>query len=136
MPAKRDIGICSHVAPSFFVTQKFPSSVPAARKPGRTYDSASATTVPYVSAPVASSVMPPVLFMLVSIFAKFFFERSGEIGYRLSPRCVDLSTRLPPTYMTSALCGERKYGVSQLKRTSSSAESAFCFERYWEMRDC
>jgi hypothetical protein len=79
-PGNRFAGICSHVAPSLRVTQTLPSSVPAARKPGRTYDSASATTVPYVSAPVASSVMPPVLFMLVSIFAHCFFDRSGEIG--------------------------------------------------------
>ena len=88
-------GICSQVAPSFRVIQTLPSSVPAYRKPGRTDDSASATTVPYVSAPVASSVMPPVLFMLVSIFAICFFDRSGEIGYRLSPRFVDFITRFP-----------------------------------------
>src|SRR5678809_156025 len=106
-PGNRFAGICSHAAPSFLVTHTLPSSVPAARKPGRTYDSASATTVPYVSAPVASSVMPPVLFMLVSILAICFLDRSGEIGYRLSPRCVDLSTRLPPMYTTSALCDVR-----------------------------
>src|SRR5215207_6750298 len=96
MPGKRDIGICCHVCPSFCVVHTLPSSVPAISQPARTYDSASATTVPYVSAPVASRVIPPVLVMLVSIFPHCFLERSGEIGNRLSPRYVDFSTRLPP----------------------------------------
>src|SRR5574339_725764 len=96
MPGKRDIGICCHVWPSFCVVQTLPSSVPAISQPDLTYDSASATTVPYVSAPVASRVMPSVFVMLVSIFPHCFLDRSGEIGCRLSPRHVDLSTRLPP----------------------------------------
>src|SRR5690349_9786497 len=96
MPGKRDIGIGSHVAPSLRVVHTLPSSVPAQRRPGLMYDSCSTTTVPYVSAPVASIVMPPVLRIDVSIFAICFLERSGEIGYRLSPRCVLLRTRLPP----------------------------------------
>src|SRR5436853_6648628 len=94
-PGKRVAGMASHGEPSLRENHTLPSSVPAQRNPGRTYDSARATTVPYVSAPVASSVMPPVFFMLVSILPRLLFERSAEIGYRLSPRCVDLRTRFP-----------------------------------------
>src|SRR5579864_3797858 len=83
----------SHVAPSFDDCHKRPSSVPAYSRPGLTYDSASATTVPYVSAPVASIVTPPVHVMEVSILAQFFFERSGEMSWNSSPRFIDFSTR-------------------------------------------
>ena len=82
--------------------------MPAYKKPGLMYDSDSDTTVPYVSAPVASSVMPPVYFIDVSIFPTCFFDRSGEIATILSPRCTDFITRLLPAYITCGLCGERK----------------------------
>src|SRR5678816_2142992 len=124
-PGNRFAGICSHAAPSFLVTHTLPSSVPAARKPGFTYDSASATTVPYVSAPVASTVMPPVVFVLTSIFFMSCLDRSGETENMLSPRWVDLKTWLPPTYTTSLLCGDRKNGVSQLNRVIELRESCF-----------
>ena len=78
------------------VSQTLPSSVPAQRMPGRTADSLSDTTVPYVSAPVASGVMPPVFRIEVSIFAISRFDRSGEIGRRSSPRLVLFMTRLAP----------------------------------------
>ena len=95
-PGKRVVRF-SHVAPSLRVSQTLPSSVPAKSSPGRTYDSASVVIVPYVSAPVASFVMPPVESMLQRTFAMSRVERSGEIGRKSSPRFVDLSTRLPPT---------------------------------------
>src|SRR4051812_20268899 len=95
-PGKRVAGMASHGEPSLRENHTLPSSVPAQRNPGRTYDSARATTVPYVSAPVASSVMPPVFFMLVSILPISRLDRSGEIGKRLSPHCVLFRTLLPP----------------------------------------
>ena len=52
--------------------------------------------VPNVSAPVASVVMPPVVFVLTRIFIVSRCERSGEITIRSSPRFVDFTTRLAP----------------------------------------
>src|SRR5438067_1517256 len=104
-PANRPVRF-SHVPPSLWVSHTFPSSVPANSSPGRTYDSASAVIVPYVSAPVASLVMPPVESMLQRTFAMSRVERSGEIGRKSSPRFVDRSTRLPPTYSVDDACGE------------------------------
>src|SRR3569833_947988 len=46
-----------------------------------------------------------------------------------SPRSMDLSTRLPPMYIVLGACADRKYGVSQLKRTSEMTLSATCFDR-------
>src|SRR5690348_11860139 len=126
----------SHVAPSLRVSQTLPSSVPAYSSPGRTYDSASVVMVPYVSAPVASFVTPPVESIEKRTFAMSRVLRSGEIGYRSSPRAVDLSTRLPPTYIVVGECGERKYGVFQLKRRSKSVESLRWASRNDAMRFC
>src|SRR5688500_20214876 len=98
------------------------------------YDSASDTIVPYVSAPVASSVMPPVFRIDVSIFAISFFDRSGEIANRLSPRCIDFITRLLAVYITCGLCGDRKHGVVQVQRSESSAEWVFCRVRSSALR--
>src|SRR5919202_5358 len=109
-PGKRPVRF-SHVPPSLRVIQTLPSSVPAKRSPGRIGDSASAVIVPYVSAPVASLVMPPVVSMLKRILRRSRLDRSGEIGYRLSPRIVDLSTRFPPMYSVDGECAERKNGV-------------------------
>src|SRR5579862_2492535 len=94
-PGKRPVRL-SHVAPSLCVFHTLPSSVPAYRIPGFTYDSASATTVPNVSAPVASMVTPPVQVTDVSILAHCFLERSGEMRLKSSPRLRDFRTRFPP----------------------------------------
>src|ERR1041385_8071620 len=102
-PGTRDVS-SSHVPPSFRVTHRRPSSVPAYRMPARTGDSFSETMVQYVSAPVASFVMPPVVRVETRIFIVSAVLRSGEIGKRSSPRRVDLSTRLPPTYSVWGLC--------------------------------
>ena len=104
----------SHVAPSFDDFHTLPSSVPAYSRPGLAGLSSSATIVPYVSAPVASSVMPPVRRSAVSSLAVRFFDRSGEMMRRSSPRLVDFSTLLPAKYTTDGLCGERKNGAFQL----------------------
>src|SRR5688500_5646009 len=103
-PGKRPVR-SSHVAPSYFVTQTLPSSVPAYRIPGRTGDSLIETIVLCVSAPVASLVMPPVRSRagvpsgLRPVLMRMRFascvDRSGEIGRRLSPISTDLKTRLP-----------------------------------------
>src|SRR6478736_47875 len=69
-----------HKPPSFVVIQTLPSSVPAKRIPGRIGDSASVVIVPYVSAPVASRVTPPVSLVLMMMRAESLVERSGEIG--------------------------------------------------------
>ena len=82
--------------PSLRVNQTLPSSVPAYRSPGRTGDSASDTMVQNVSAPVTSGVMPPVVWVLTRIFIVSRVVRSGEIGYRFSPRFVDFITLLAP----------------------------------------
>src|SRR5689334_879331 len=94
-PVNRDVS-SSHVPPSFFVSHTRPSSVPANRIPARIGDSLSDTIVQYVSAPVASLVMPPVVRVDTRIFVVSIVERSGEIANRSSPRLVDFSTRLPP----------------------------------------
>src|ERR1019366_9799815 len=93
-PGKRPFRL-SHAAPSLVDFHMLPSSVPAKSRPGFRYDSESATTVPNVSAPVASIVTPPVHVTEVSILAQFFFERSGEMSWKSSPRLSDFSTRLP-----------------------------------------
>src|SRR5437762_12444614 len=59
-PGKRPVRF-SQLPPSFFVSHTLPSSVPANSRPGRSGDSASDTIVQYVSAPVTSGVMPPVV---------------------------------------------------------------------------
>ena len=123
-PAKRLL-TSSQLPPSERVSHTRPSSVPAQRIPGRMGDSASDTIVLYVSAPVTSGVMPPVVFVETRMRIVSRVVRSGEIGYRLSPCCVLLSTRLAPTYSVAAACGEMKYGVFQLKRRSRSVESCF-----------
>ena len=94
IPANFDVRF-SHVAPSFTDFQTLPSSVPAKSSPGLAGLSSSATTVPYVSAPVASIVTPPVKRTDVSIFASNRLDKSGEMRLKSSPRLVDLSTRLP-----------------------------------------
>ena len=94
-PGKRPVRF-SHVPPSLRVNQTLPSSVPAYRSPGRTGDSASDTMVQNVSAPVTSGVMPPVVWVLTRIFIVSRVVRSGEIGYRFSPRFVDFITLLAP----------------------------------------
>src|SRR5258708_7096987 len=83
--------------PSLELTHTRPSSVPAKRIPARIGDSLSDTIVQYVSAPVASLVIPPVVLVDTRTFIVSAVVRSGEIGKRSSPRFVDLSTRLPPT---------------------------------------
>src|SRR5678815_2132499 len=94
-PLTRDVS-SSHVPPSFLEIQRRPSSVPAKRMPARIGDSLSDTIVQYVSAPVASLVMPPVVRVDTRIFIVSSVDRSGEIAKRLSPRFVDLRTRFPP----------------------------------------
>src|SRR5213079_2299512 len=94
-PGKRPV-IFSQVPPSFLVTQTLPSSVPAYSTPGRSGDSASDTIVQYVSAPVTSGVTPPVVRVLTRIFIESLVVRSGEIGYRSSPRRVDFMTLFAP----------------------------------------
>ena len=94
--AKRVPGIRSHEAPSVRVSQTLPSSVPANSSPGRIGDSMSDVIVPNVSAPVASVVMPPVVFVLTRIFMVSRSVRSGEMTIRSSPRLVDLTTRFAP----------------------------------------
>src|SRR5262249_60601387 len=89
-------------------------------------DSFNDTIVQYVSAPVASLVMPPVVRVDTRIFTVSAVLRSGEIGKKSSPRFVDLSTRFPPTYSVDGLCGEMRYGVVQLKRRASAGEAVFC----------
>src|SRR5262249_48785420 len=89
-------------------------------------DSFNDTIVQYVSAPVASFVMPPVVRVDTRIFTVSAVLRSGEIGKTASPRFVVVSTGFPPTYSVDGLCGEMRYGVFQLKRRSSAAESVFC----------
>src|SRR5258708_12830177 len=121
-PANRSLKF-SHEPPSLWVTQTLPSSVPASSRPGLTYDSASVTTVPYVSAPVTSGVTPPVNFSAVSMRARSCLERSGEMVNISSPRLSDLNTLLPPRYITCGLCGERKNGEFRLKRVCRSVES-------------
>src|SRR5256885_15164181 len=86
----------SHLPPSFLVSQRLPSSVPANSSPGRSGDSASDTIVQYVSAPVTSGVTPPVVCMLTRIFIEDLVVRSGEIGYRSSPRRVDFIPLFAP----------------------------------------
>src|SRR5512147_2553186 len=93
------------------------------------YDSASVVIVPYVSAPVASFVTPPVESIENLTFAISRLLRSGEIGYRSSPRAVDLSTLCAPTYILVGKCGYRKYGVFQLKHRSKAVESFCCAAR-------
>ena len=52
--------------------------------------------VPYVSAPVASLVMPPVVLVLIRTFIVSLVLRSGEIGYISSPCLADFMTRFDP----------------------------------------
>src|SRR5213594_4783189 len=94
-PGKRPVRF-SHVPPSLRVSQTLPSSVPAYNTPGRIGDSASDTIVQNVSAPVTSGVMPPVVRVLTRIFIESLVVRSGEIGYRSSPRRVDFITLFAP----------------------------------------
>ncbi len=78
--------------PSFFETWTLPSSVPTQSRPGRRGDSLIEMIVQCVSAPVVSSVMPPVgLF-----FSGLLVERSGLTIIHVSPRLVDLKRWLPP----------------------------------------
>ncbi|SRR5258706_6303801 len=84
----------SHAPPSLRVSQTLPSSVPAYSSPGRIGDSASDTMVQNVSAPVTSGVTPPVVWVETRIRIESRVVRSGEIGERLSPRCVDFMTLL------------------------------------------
>src|SRR5439155_19058156 len=86
----------SHVPPSLRVSQTLPSSVPAYNRPGRTGDSASATIVQNVSAPVTSGVIPPVVCVLTTIFMLSRVVRSGEMADRFSPRLVDFITLFEP----------------------------------------
>src|SRR2546425_887390 len=96
-PGKRPPPVSSsQVPPSFLVSQTLPSSVPAYNTPGRIGDSASDTIVQNVSAPVTSGVTPPVVCVLTRIFIVSRVVRSGEIGYRFSPRLVDFITLLAP----------------------------------------
>src|SRR5574342_1357326 len=127
-PGKRPVRF-SQVPPSFRVSQTLPSSVPAYSRPGRIGDSASDTMVQKVSAPVTSGVTPPVVWVLTRIFIVSRVVRSGEMGYRLSPRCVDFITLLAPAYSVVGLCADRKNGVFQFQRRSCSAESASCRRR-------
>src|SRR5947209_14195812 len=94
-PGDRPV-MLSQAPPSFFVIQTLPSSVPANSTPGRSGDSASDTIVQYVSAPVTSGVTPPVVRVLTRIFMESLVVRSGEIGYRSSPRRVDFITLFAP----------------------------------------
>src|SRR2546430_8933623 len=94
-PGKRPVRL-SQLPPSFFVSQVLPSSVPANSSPGLSGDSARETIVQWVSAPVTSGVTPPVVFVLTRIFIVSLVLRSGEIGYRSSPRRVDFITLLAP----------------------------------------
>src|SRR5712691_12030105 len=94
-PGKRPV-MFSQLPPSFFVVQTLPSSVPAYSTPGLSGDSASDTIVQNVSAPVTSGVTPPVVWVLTRIFIVSRVVRSGEIGYRFSPRFVDFITLLLP----------------------------------------
>src|SRR6266511_4657059 len=94
-PGKRPVRF-SQAPPSLRVSQTLPSSVPAYSTPGRSGDSARATMVQKVSAPVTSGVIPPVVRVLTRIFIESRVVRSGEIGYRFSPRLVDFITLLAP----------------------------------------
>src|SRR2546425_4961637 len=94
-PAKRPVRF-SQAPPSLRVSQTLPSSVPAYSSPGRIGDSASDTIVQWVSAPVTSGVMPPVVRVLIRIFIESRVVRSGEMAYRFSPRLVDFITLLLP----------------------------------------
>src|SRR5438045_623717 len=94
-PGKRVVRF-SQLPPSLRVSHTLPSSVPAYSRPGRTGDSASAVMVLWVSAPVLSGVMPPVVWVLTLIFTGSCVVRSGEMGYRFSPRLVLLSTLFEP----------------------------------------
>src|SRR5207245_10958983 len=114
-PGKRPVRF-SHVPPSLRVSQTLPSSVPAYSKPGRAGDSASDTIVQKVSAPVTSGVTPPVVCVLTRIFIVSRVVKSGEIGYRFSPRVVDFITLLLPASNVVGLCAEVKSGVLQFQR--------------------
>src|SRR5438093_11867614 len=74
-PPKRPVS-SSQLPPSFRVSQTLPSSVPAYNRPGRSGDSASDTIVQYVSAPVTSGVMPPV----VRVLTRSVERRVGKEG--------------------------------------------------------
>src|SRR5574341_1856665 len=94
-PGKRPVR-SSHLPPSFQLIQTLPSSVPAKRMPGRMGDSLSETLVAYVSAPLTSGVIPPVVRRETRIFIVSAKVKSCEMGYISSPRLVDLRTRLAP----------------------------------------
>ncbi len=67
-PGNRSVS-SSQSPPSSRLIQVRPSSVPAKRKPCWSGDSASATMVAKVSAPVTSRVIPPVVSVLTWIFS-------------------------------------------------------------------
>ena len=113
----------SHAAPSLFVNHTRPSSVPANKSPGRIGDSFSDTTVPNVSAPVTSGVMPPVVRSATCSLAESAYESSGETGNISSPYLTLLSTRLAPKYNVAGLCLEMMYGVFQFHRSAYAMES-------------
>src|SRR3954471_4503747 len=94
-PGNRPVS-SSQAPPSLRVSQTLPSSVPAYKSPGRNGDSDSDTTVQNVSAPVTSGVTPPVVRVLTRIRIESFVVRSGEIGYRSSPRRDDFITLFAP----------------------------------------
>ena len=51
--------------------------------------------VEWVSAPVTSGVIPPVVSVLTRIFMVSAVVRSGEITSKCSPRSVETMTRFP-----------------------------------------
>ncbi len=104
-------------APPSRVSCTTPSSVATQICLAATGEGATASSVPNVSAPVTSSVSPPVR-PWRSLRLRV---RSGLIGAQCRPASVLRNSTLPPAYTARASCGSNAIGVSQLKRYFSRA---------------
>ena len=109
-----------------------PSSVPTHRSPGTSGDSVSDAIALQELTPSLRERMhswPRSIWlqrgrafdwpMISTRSRSTFFDRSGLIVH-VSPRSIDLNSRLPPAYTTSGLWGERMKGVFQFQRISVS----------------